>query len=171
MKKSEEIMREIDEIKKQQQELRNQLELVRKEEAKKVSTFRDIPNSIGNRWKLFHIFPFYDQVLISIHTRKRSGNVVLRENSHCTPHEFSKIRDIAKYITNYKVFATRSDGWVEQRTIKRNIKELDDTEFKLVVECAEEIVNVLYDYKMKCEEYQRIDNSDFVIERGDTYET
>ena len=92
-----------------------------------------------------------------------TGKVVLRHWT-CTQHNFNTIRNLAKMITDYVVFQKRSDGYVEQSTVKRNIDKLDDTEIKLVAECTDELIAVLYKYKVLCNEHQNMDYSEFLLE-------
>lgn len=46
-----------------------------------------------------------------------------------------------------------------------NKRMLDDTEIRLVAECADEIIAVLYKYKVLCSEHQNIDYSEFLYKR------
>lgn len=112
---------------------------------------------------LNYIFPYYDNVFEHDRGCQATGKVQLR-HSNFLQSDFATIRNLAKSITNYKMFSKRSNNYIEQQTIKRNLNQLDDEEIMLIADCADEIIAVLYKYKMLCKEHQNIDYSEFVVE-------
>lgn len=155
------LKEEIALLKQQQDELRHKIKEIEQAERLKLNKKCDIASRLKNASMLDYIFPYYDNVYDE--KRKNIGKVHLRHNRYSS-NNFTKIRDLAKSITNCVSFSKRSDGWVEQSTVKKNLKELDDEELRLVVECADEIIAVLYKYKKQCEEYQDMNYSEFVLE-------
>ena len=154
---------EIAELKKQQSEMRERIKEIERSERSKEKQRCDIVSKLKNAELLDYIFPYYDNVFEFDRKRMAIGKVHLR-HSKFTPNEFEKIRSLAKNITYYQTFSRRSDGYIEQATLRRNLNQLDEEELRLVAECADEIIAVLYKYKGLCEEHQNIDNSEFVIE-------
>lgn len=154
------LKEEIALLKQQQDELRHQIKEIEQAERLKAKKKCDIASKLKNASMLDYIFPYYDNVCDE--KRKNIGKVHLRHNRYLSNH-FTEIRNLAKSITHYVSFSRRSDGWVEQSTVKRNLKELDDEELRLVSECADEIIAVLYKYKNLCEEHQDIDYDEFVL--------
>lgn len=155
------LKEEIALLKQQQDELRHQIKEIEQAERLKAKKKCDIASKLKNASMLDYIFPYYDNVYDE--KRKNIGKVHLRHNRYLSNH-FTEIRALAKSITHCVSFSKRSDGWVEQSTVKKNLKELDDEELRLVVECADEIIAVLYKYKKLCEEHQSMDYSEFVLE-------
>lgn len=161
MNEKERIQEEIENLKSQMKYARKRIEEIERAEKLKPVGRCDIISRIKNKAMLDVVFPYYDQVTTDY--RKMTGKVVLRHWT-CTQHNFNTIRNLAKMITDYVVFQKRSDGYVEQSTVKRNIDKLDDTEIKLVAECTDELIAVLYKYKVLCNEHQNMDYSEFLLE-------
>lgn len=154
---------EISELKKQQDIMRKRIKEIEQLEHLKEKTRCDIASKLKNVGLLDYIFPFYDNVFELGRLCNPTGKVHIRHWKQM-PNDFAAIRNLAKSITFFKSFSRRSDGYIEQSTVKRNLNQLDDEEIRLVTECADEIIVVLYKYKMMCEKHQNIDYSEFVIE-------
>lgn len=152
---------EIALLKKQQEELRHQIKEIEQAERLKSKKKCDIASKLKNASMLDYIFPYYDNVCGE--DRKPIGKVHLRRNRYLS-NNFTTIRSLAKCVADCVAFSKRSDGWVEQSKVKKPLKELNDEELRLVAECADEIIEVMYKYKKLCEKHQNIDYSEFVME-------
>lgn len=154
---------EIAELKKQQSEMRERIKEIERLDRLKIKERQDIASQLKNTDMIDHIFPYYDNVYEYKGGYVSTGKVHLRHWKQM-PNDFTAIRNLAKTITYYKVFSKRSDGYIEQSTVKKNLNQLDDEEIRIVAECADEIIEVLYKYKGLCEKHQNIDYSEFVVE-------
>lgn len=160
MNEKETLEARIDELKTQLKDARNRIDEIERREREKNRKRHDIISRIKNKKMMNVVFPYYDNIYTSSGYRKPTGKVILR-NWGCTPYQFNALRNLAKSITDYVSFHRRSDGYVEQTTVKRNLDKLDDAEMQLVVDCTDELLAVLYKYKVLCQEHQNIDYSDF----------
>lgn len=150
----------IAELKRQQSEMCERIKEIERLDRLKIKERQDIVSRLKNADMLSYIFKTYDNICTE--NRKMAGKVHLRKSKY-TPQGFEKIRELAKVITAYTEFSRRSDGYIEQSTVKKKLNQLDDEEIRLVAECADEIIAVLYKYKELCEKHQNIDYSEFVI--------
>lgn len=149
----------IEELKREIERLRTQVEEMQANGKKPEIKRNDISSRIKNRDKLSYVFQVYDNICIG---GKFTGKVSLRHSSFL-PSGFSQIRSLAKTITDYPQFSRRdSDNCVSQQIVKRNLDQLDDAELSLVADCADEIIDVLYKYKLLCMEQQGMDYGEFV---------
>lgn len=162
------LKQEIQKLKEQQYEMRERIKDIDRLERLKEKERVDIASRLKNKEMLDYVFPYYNQVCTDY--MKMSGKVTLRRRKNM-PHDFTTIRNLAKTIANYTIFSKRKDGYVEQSIQRRNLNQMDDTEINLISQCTDEIIAVLYKYKMLCSKHQNIDNSEFVIERGVVDET
>ena len=165
VEEKEELKAEIESLKQEQKELKCRIGEIERLERLKVKERQNIVGRLKNKDMLDVISEYYDNVYEQKSYRTCAGKVALRHYKY-TPQEFTKIRDIAKAITNFPSFSKRSDGYVEQSTVRRNLNSLDDVELDLVTQCADEIIAVLYKYKIQCRKHQNLDLSEFVIEGG-----
>lgn len=163
MDEKQKLKDEIEKLKKQQSEMRQRIKEIERQEQLKEKRRVDIASKLKNKDMLDYIFPYYDNLSEVGKPRELSGKVHLRHWKQM-PSDFTDIRNLAKSITFYKIFSRRSDGYVEQSTIRRNLNQLDDEEIRLVTDCADEIIAVLYKYKMMCEKHQNIDYSEFLVD-------
>lgn len=154
------LKEEIKKLKEQQSEMRDRIKEIERLDRLKEKERCDIVSKLKNKDLLDYVFPYYDQVCKDY--RKMTGTVCLRHWKQM-PYDFTAIRNLAKTITNYTIFSLRKDHYVEQSVQRRNLNQLDDAELKLVVDCADEIIEVLYKYKMLCKKYQNRDDSQFVV--------
>lgn len=154
---------EIAELKKQQSEMRERIKEIERLDRLKIKERQDIASRLKNANMINYIFPYYDNVYEYDGKYINTGKVHLRHWKQM-PNDFTAIRNLAKTITYYKSFSRRSDGYVEQSTVKKTLNQLDDEELRLVAECADEIIAVLHKYKGLCEKHQNIDYSEFLIE-------
>ncbi len=155
---------EIEQLKIQQKEMREKIKEIERLDRLKVKERCDIASRLQNADMLDYVFQYYDNVCEYGTKMTLSGKVILRHWKQM-PSGFKEIRNLAKGITDYKIFSRRDDNYIEQSTVKRNLNQLDDEEISLVAQCADEIIAVLYKYKQLCEKRQNRDNSEFVIER------
>lgn len=161
----EQIRKEIEALRKQQSELRNKIREIERDEQKEEKRRVDIASKINNICLLDYIFPYYDNLYDSLCTRKCSGKVVLR-SWKSMPHRFEDIRKIAHSVTDYVILSKRSDNYIEQKTIHRKLNQLSDEELDIVARCTDEIIEVLYKYKMLCSKNQKTYIEDFLVERN-----
>ena len=157
------IKDEIAELKKQQSEMRERIKEIERLDRLKIKERQDIASRLKNADMIDYIFPYYDNVYEYDGKYVSTGKVHLRHWKQM-PNDFTAIRSLAKTITYYKSFSKRSDGYIEQSTVKKNLNQLDDEEIRLVAECADEIIAVLYKYKGLCEKHQNMDYGEFFIE-------
>lgn len=160
-KEKQKLKDEIEQLKIQQKEMREKLKEIERLERLKNKERCDIASKLENSDMLDFVFEFYDNVCDF--DRKMTGKVTLRHWKQM-PHGFATIRNLAKGITDYKIFTRRRDDYVEQTTVKRNLNQLDDIKINLVTQCADEIIAVLYKYKKFCEKHQDRDYSEYVLE-------
>lgn len=155
---------EIHRLKKEQDKMRQRIKEIERLNCIKEKARCDIASKLKNADLIDYIFPYYDNVFELGRLNNPTGKVHIRHWKQM-PNDFAAIRNLAKSITFYKSFTRRSDNYIEQQTVKRNLNQLDEEEIKLVTDCADEIIAVLYKYKMLCEKHQNIDYSEFVIEK------
>ena len=153
-------MSEIEELKQEIQRLKNKVSEIEKREKERHKERIDIASRLNNRDKLSYIFPSYENICEG---SRPIGKVALRHCKHLV-QGFSTIRTLARSITDYVEFYRRNDNYVNQKTIRRSLKQLDDAELELIAQCADEIIDVLYKYKQLCVKHQGIDYSDFISE-------
>lgn len=166
MNNSNLILEEINKLKEQQKELRQQLCEVQMMERKKNREMRDVSRHIKNGEKLAYIYPSFDQVCSNERNiygmRRYLGKVAMRTHKGSCP-DFDKIRNLAKTISNYTEFSLREDNFVDYRKKSVKISDLSEQELELVIECADEIIDVLYKYKVMYNSRFANENLDFVL--------